>query len=183
VHRVALSIEAAIGRLRRLVFELNPPSLAASSLGEALRGYMHEYAREAPVSWTVCDRLRDQPADEPKQILFRVAQEALRNVRKHANAHHIEILLVPVDGGTLLQVKDDGVGFVPEEGWRARAGHIGMPSMRERLRRAGGWLEVRSASGAGTVLEAWLPPSEPAPCAPTPLETPRPLAYGGRFVR
>ncbi len=183
VHRVTLAIEAAIGRLRRLVFELNPPSLAASSLSEALRGYMLEYARESPVIWTVCDRLCDQPPDESKQILFRVAQEALRTVRKHAGAHHIEILLAPVDGGILLQVKDDGVGFVPEDAWRARAGHIGMRSMRERLQRAGGWLEVRSAPGAGAVLEAWLPPGDTGTAGTRPLDDARSVEFGGRFVR
>ena len=183
VHRVTLAIEAAIGRLRRLVFELNPPSLAASSLCEALRGYMVEYARESPVGWAVSDRLSEQPSDESKQILFRVAQEALRNVRKHAGAQRVEILLAPVDGGTLLQVKDDGVGFVPEDAWRARAGHIGMPSMRERMQRAGGWLEVRSAPGAGAVLEAWLPSSERSNVSPTTVDEPRSLDLGGWFVR
>ena len=183
VHRVTLAIEAAIGRLRRLVFELNPPSLTASSLCEALRGYMVEYARESPVGWTVSDRLSEQPSDESKQILFRVAQEALRNVRKHAGAQRIEILLAPVDGGTLLQVKDDGVGFVPEDAWRARAGHIGMPSMRERMQRAGGWLEVRSAPGAGAILEAWLPPADQGTVGPIGLDEPRSLELGGWLVR
>ncbi len=183
VHRVTLAIEAAIGRLRRLVFDLNPPSLAASSLCEALRGYMVEYARESPVAWAVSDRLSEQPSDESKQILFRVAQEALRNVRKHAGAHRVEILLAPVDGGTLLQVKDDGVGFVPEDAWRAQAGHIGMPSMRERMQRAGGWLEVRSAPGAGAVLEARLPSSETSSVSPTTLDEPGPLELGGWCVR
>ncbi len=183
VHRVTLAIEAAIGRLRRLVFELNPPSLAASSLCEALRGYMVEYARESPVGWAVSDRLSEQPSNECKQILFRVAQEALRNVRKHAAAHRVEILLAPVDGGTLLQVKDDGVGFVPDDAWRARAGHIGMPSMRERMQRAGGWLEVRSAPGAGAVLEAWLPSSETGTAKSTAVDEPRALELGAWFVR
>ncbi len=71
---------------------------AASSLSEALRGYMLEYARESPVIWTVCDRLRNQPRDESKQILFRVAQEALRNVRKHAGAV-LEAWLPPNETG------------------------------------------------------------------------------------
>ena len=181
VHRVTLSIEAAIGRLRRLVFELNPPSLAVSSLGQALQSYMVEYARETPVAWSVADRLGDQPSERLKQILFRVAQEALRNVRKHADAHRIEILLAPVSGGILLQVRDDGVGFVPEEAWQARAGHIGMPSMRERLQRAGGWLEIRSAPGAGAVIEAWLPSALVG--GHHIVDEPRSLASGGRRVR
>jgi signal transduction histidine kinase len=183
VHRVTLSIEAAIGRLRRLVFELNPPSLAAASLGEAVRGYMVEYARETPVSWSVADRLSAQPTERLKQILFRVAQEALRNVRKHAGALRIEILLASVDDGVLLQVKDDGVGFVPEEAMQARAGHIGMPSMRERLQRAGGWLEIRSAPGAGAILEAWLPTSPQTEHLREFVDEPRSIRCGGRLVR
>ncbi len=183
VRAVTVSIEAAIGRLRRLVFELNPPSLAASSLGEALQGYMLEYARETPVSWSVADRLGMQPSEELKQIMFRIAQEALRNVRKHADAQRIEILLAPIDAGVLLQIKDDGVGFVPEEARQSRAGHIGMPSMRERLQRAGGWLEVRSAPGAGAVVEAWLPKSPPTYAAMESVDEPRLLERGGRLVR
>jgi signal transduction histidine kinase len=180
VHRVTLSIEAAIGRLRRLVFELNPPNLAVSTLGQALQSYMVEYARETPVGWKVADRLRDQPTEQLKQIMFRVAQEALRNVRKHADAHRVEILLAPASEGLLLQVRDDGVGFVPEEAWQARAGHIGMPSMRERLQRVGGWLEIRSAPGAGAVVEAWLPATPVNGCQ---VDEPRSLAEGGRLVR
>ena len=181
VHRVTLSIEAAIGRLRRLVFELNPPNLAVSTLGQALQSYMVEYARETPVGWKVADRLRDQPTEQLKQIMFRVAQEALRNVRKHADAHRVEILLAPASEGLLLQVRDDGVGFVPEEAWQARAGHIGMPSMRERLQRAGGWLEIRRAPGAGAVVEAWLPATPVNGCQV--VDEPRSLAEGGRLVR
>jgi signal transduction histidine kinase len=183
VRRVALSIEAAIGRLRRLVFELNPPSLSASSLGDALHGYMIEYARETTVSWSLADRLQMQPSEELKQIMFRTAQEALRNVRKHADARHVEILLAPVDDGILLQIKDDGVGFVPQDALQGRPGHIGVPSMRERLRRAGGWLEVRSAPGAGAVVEAWLPKSPQTLRIPEP-DPELPAAHdGGRFVR
>ena len=104
-------------------------------------------------------------------------------MRKHAGAHHIEILLAPVEAALLLQVKDDGVGFVPEDARRARAGHIGMPSMRERLQRAGGWLEVRSAPGAGAVLEAWLPPGETGTAETRPLDDARSVEFGGRFVR
>jgi signal transduction histidine kinase len=183
VHSVTLSVEAAIGRLRRLVFELSPPSLAASSLGEALQGYMAEYARETPVSWSVADRLRMQPPEELKHIMFRIAQEALRNVRKHADAQRIEILLAPVDDGVLLQIKDDGVGFVVEEARQGHAGHIGMPSMRERLQRAGGWLEIRSAPGAGAVVEAWLPTSPHDHPVLADAEEPRLLRRGGRLVR
>jgi signal transduction histidine kinase len=157
IYSVALGIEAAIGRLRRLLFELNPPGLAASTLGEALQAYMLEFAAEAPIEWTVDDDLTGQPAEELKQVLFRVAQEALRNVRKHADAKRVDVRLSECDGGILLQIRDDGVGFAPHEAWRVRAGHIGMPSMRERMERVGGWLETRSRPGAGAVIEAWLP--------------------------
>lgn len=187
VNQVTLSIEAAIGRLRRLVFELNPPSLTATSLGDALQGYMLEYTRETPVGWTLSDRLVHQPSDELKQILFRVAQESLRNVRKHAAARRIEILLTTVNDGVLLQIKDDGVGFIVEDARRARAGHIGMSSMRERLQRAGGWFEVRSAPGAGAIVEAWLPASTRGRRIAGPIDEPRSLPrrakYGGGIVR
>ena len=93
-------------------------------------------------------------------ILYRVAQEALTNVAKHANARHVWVTLRPTDGGVELEVRDDGVGF--DHGVvadLAREGHFGLIGMRERLEMAGGRWEVARAPEGGTLVRSFLPDS------------------------
>jgi len=90
--------------------------------------------------------------------LFRVAQEALRNVGRHARARRIEVDLASRQGGIEMTVRDDGVGFDPAE-TRQRPG-LGQVSMRERLHLIGGRLSVESALGRGTTVRAWAPHQE-----------------------
>ena len=93
-------------------------------------------------------------------ILYRIAQEALVNVRKHAHATNVEITLEEGDEGYTLQVKDDGVGFERSEISDPSLGHIGLTSMRERASLAGGWFRIESTGGSGTIAEAWIPRAE-----------------------
>jgi len=86
--------------------------------------------------------------------LFRVAQEALRNIVRHAGAQSARLSLAPKDGGLQLLVTDDGVGFEPKIGHSAG---LGVASMRERVREVGGKFSIRSEPGAGTTVQAWAP--------------------------
>jgi len=88
--------------------------------------------------------------------LFRVAQEALNNVSRHARARAASVTLKPVDGGLMLTVHDDGVGFNRTEA--AERGHLGLASMRERIQLVSGALDIESAPGQGTAISAWVPP-------------------------
>jgi len=90
--------------------------------------------------------------------LFRVAQEALRNVARHARARRVEVSLRGLDGGLQLAVQDDGAGFDPARG-RERPS-LGLASMRERVHLLGGELEIESAPGRGTSIRAWVPLEE-----------------------
>ena len=87
--------------------------------------------------------------------LFRVAQEAVTNVARHSGARTVGVTLRQVDGGLLLAVSDDGVGFDPESSDRRRS--LGLASMRERIRLVNGTLDIESAPGQGTVIVAWVP--------------------------
>ena len=100
------------------------------------------------------DRLHAQPPAEVRVALYRIAQEAINNVRKHANAHTIEVVLDGVADGFRLRIADDGRGFRPGD-WTAD--HYGIPLMRERAEAEGGWLRLVAAPGAGTCVECWLP--------------------------
>ena len=93
-----------------------------------------------------------------QEALLRVAQEALANVRKHARAHRVRLTLSYLDDTTLLDVRDDGVGFDPEAPARnGSGGGFGLAGMRERLGAHGGTLTVEAAPGQGTTVAAALP--------------------------
>jgi signal transduction histidine kinase len=90
--------------------------------------------------------------------LLRVAQEALANVRKHADAHRVQLTLSYLDDATLLDIRDDGTGFDPAT--PARNGSVagfGLAGMRERLAAHGGTLTIETAPGQGTSVAAALP--------------------------
>ena len=98
------------------------------------------------------DDLRLRP--ETERELYRVAQEALNNVLKHAHAGRVTVRLDARDGRAALEVADDGVGFEPA---LSGGGGFGLPGMRERVERLGGSLWIESAPGAGTRVRAEVP--------------------------
>jgi signal transduction histidine kinase len=104
-------------------------------------------------------------------VLYRVAQEALTNVAKHAKAQHARVALQVRHGQVALQVGDDGTGFATTHpadpiGDHLGLNHFGLASMRQQLEMAGGSLQVRSRPGQGTTISATLPViPEPAPAS------------------
>jgi signal transduction histidine kinase len=101
--------------------------------------------------------LEVEPVPEVRATLFRIAQEAITNARKHAHATHLSLVLTSEDDGFSLLVSDDGKGFEVADLADAQPGHIGVPTMIERAELAGGWCRLRSAPGDGTTVECWLP--------------------------
>ncbi|HEY8842316.1 MAG TPA: ATP-binding protein, partial [Gaiellaceae bacterium] len=106
------------------------------------------------------DQLSVQPSPESRAILYRIVQEALANVRKHAQATAATVALREVENGFLARVSDDGVGFVAGDE-EPVPGHLGLAAMRERAELAGGWLKIKAAPGKGTTLEVWIPVALP----------------------
>ena len=88
--------------------------------------------------------------------LFRISQEALNNIAKHANARKVSLRLETEGGDMLLTIRDDGAGFDPAQ-VRQRSSRYGMTTMKERVLAAGGSLEVDSTPGKGTTLRARVP--------------------------
>lgn len=146
----------SIESLRRLVFELRPPSLDRDGLDVAFRESLLDWARDENVSVTVTSNLATLPNTEERAVLFRIGQEAFSNVRKHARARTVSVSLEEVTGGILLHVADDGVGFTGGPPAVDSALHVGVTSMKERAEQAGGWLRIEHP-GSGTVVEAWIP--------------------------
>ena len=145
-------------RLRRLLFELRPPALDEAGLGPALELFLTDSFAHDGFDWRVENNLEEEPAPEARAIIYRVALEALTNVRKHADASMVEVLLERRGVGVVLRVRDDGAGFdLPERDAPAEPGHIGLVSMRERAEAAGGRFKVSSTPGSGTTVEFWMP--------------------------
>src|SRR5260370_22308753 len=96
--------------------------------------------------------------------VFRLIQEALNNVRKHAHASQVIIRIRVLSGLLTVQVSDNGTGFLPEQDYKsAQPGqHVGLRLMRERIERVGGFLELHSKPGEGTTLKARFPLTSPA---------------------
>lgn len=150
------TIGQVISSLRNLLFQLRPLTLDRDGLAATLRELLHRVGEEAGFSSTLRDEMETEPPPESRVTCYRIAQEALANIRKHARASFAEVHLRTEGGGTRVRIQDDGRGFDPER-LSPRPGHLGLPDMRERAELAGGWLRVTSAPGAGTVVEFWIP--------------------------
>jgi signal transduction histidine kinase len=159
------SLSRSIESLRRLVFELRPPSLDRDGLDVAFRESVLDWAAEESVSVTVMCKLAARPSTEERVVLFRIGQEALNNVRKHARARSVSVSLEEVGGGILLRVADDGVGFTCGPRAANSARHFGVANMTERAEQAGGWLRIDHPP-SGTVVEAWIPINREPELAP-----------------
>ena len=154
------AVLGTIQSMRHMLFDLRPPILDEEGLGPALRYFLDN--SEIDAAWAVEDELDTEPSTQTRVILYRIAQEALTNARKHAHADEISVKLQDRDGGVWMEIADDGVGYTPEGSVVAEPGHLGIAAMRERAEMAGGWCTLRSLPGAGTTLEVWLPMEEEA---------------------
>ena len=158
------TIQLAISRLRHLLFELRPPVLDNEGLSAALGTYLEEMD-DSDTAYRLDDQLSAQPSPEIRTILYRIVQEALTNVRKHAQAGQATVTLREVERGFLVRISDDGVGFVTTDSQQV-PGHLGLAAVRERAELAGGRLSIEATPGGGTTFEVWIPavlPSEAEP--------------------
>ena len=120
-------------------------------------------ARRRSPQFSLEQQLQEEPEAELRVLLYRVAQEALTNIRKHAHARRVNVILAEHDGGFLIRITDDGVGFTAPGTLQSGRGHLGLSTMRERAEMAGGWCRLLSLPGAGTTVEIWVPGSAPPP--------------------
>jgi signal transduction histidine kinase len=152
---LAADVGATIERMRGLVFNLRPPALDWAGIGSALRLLLEETRERCGISYALESRLDDEPPEAVRVVLYRIAQEAIANACKHAEAARVEVTLAPLDGGVHAAVRDDGRGMpaAAEPGRHS----FGISGMRERAEAAGGWCRVESAPGEGTAVEFWVP--------------------------
>jgi signal transduction histidine kinase len=144
----------ALGEMRLLLFELRPPLLQQHGLEAALRERLQAVETRSGLVTDFLAEGNTRLAPDQEQDLYRLAQEALNNVLKHAHASHVSVRLSVTQAATVLSVADDGVGF--DASLRGIEG-LGLRGMRERAERLGGTLRIQSAPGQGTRIEVEAP--------------------------
>jgi signal transduction histidine kinase len=148
------AIEKTIEQVQTLAFELRPSTLDEFGLVGALRLLVSRHGERARLRASFTATSTDTRApSEIETACFRIVQEALSNVARHARARHVEVTLMTENLALEVTVRDDGVGFSVE---RLRTG-LGLVGMDERAELAGGRLDIESAPGAGTTLRARFP--------------------------
>jgi signal transduction histidine kinase len=140
--------------VRRLAVELRPKALDDFGLVAALERLTAGFAEQTGVAVELESRLADaRLPSEVETALYRIVQEALTNVVKHAQAEHVSIVLMPKDSSVAAVIEDDGRGFSPDGDGEG----LGLVGMRERVALVEGRLEIESAEGAGTTIVVEVP--------------------------
>ena len=151
------TVRDAIQQLRSLIVEIHPPQLESAGLAGVLEDLAAGVSSSGlEVDVEVEPGLRLQA--ESEQLLFRAAQEGLRNIVAHAQATRATLAVRPDAGGVVLLVADDGIGFTAASLAQRRAGgHLGLELLAELAADAGGRLEMESQPGIGTTLRLRVP--------------------------
>jgi signal transduction histidine kinase len=176
LRRLEILVGRALDELQRLIADLRPSHLDDLGLPAAVRWYAGEAQNRAgvPIHVEILGTARPISATV-NTALFRVVQEAITNVVKHAQAHAVTVSLEFAEGEVRVQVKDDGRGFEPA----GLANHADRPAwgllgMRERAALLGGHMSLRSAAGEGTIVEVRIPDA-----AQPEVKDEEPIAVGG----
>jgi PAS domain S-box-containing protein len=158
IEKISATVRATIASLRSLMFTLRPSSLDRGGLAMALQTYIEQQESEhESTRYELENRLSNEPSEDQRVVLYRVAQEALTNVGRHAQASVVRVVLEEVDDGFEVRIEDDGVGFASAGRAVSPAGHLGVTAMREQSEQVGGWMRIESREGTGTVVRCWLP--------------------------
>ena len=153
------TLREQIREVRRSIFALRPIDLERFGLLETVRKYVQDFGEQNNLRThlTLLGDIKLAPSDEA--ITFRILQESLNNVAKHAKASNVWVCLEASEARAALTVRDDGVGFDPHlvGGKVSSVGGMGLTQMRERMESRGGNYGLSSAVGAGTTVQASLP--------------------------
>ncbi|RZJ09742.1 MAG: histidine kinase [Rubrivivax sp.] len=158
-------LDQGIALKRRIIEDLRPSALSNLGLIPALEILTQEFAQRSGLQLSL--ELADSPTEDGERLaLYRLVQEALTNILRHAKARQVRVSLGEADGWLQLQIRDDGQGFNPEA---VGAGHHGLLGMRYRIESLGGTLQLLSTPGSGTLVLARLPLRTPqASAEPSP---------------
>jgi signal transduction histidine kinase len=163
------TIQAATERARHVMFQLRPQVLTERGLEAAVRGLLEDAAADGGFRFELTSTVERYPRPL-ENLCYRVLQEAITNVRKHARARTVSVNLKQHADAIVCEVSDDGVGFdlagaLDRDRMRL---HLGLESMRERVSVAGGTLDIRTAPGRGATFTFSFPLSAVAEPRPAP---------------
>ena len=158
LHETVLMVDDLVKSVRRIATDLRPPILDQLGLPAAVEWLAQDFSRRTGIQ---CDATvlptDDAIGDDLATALFRIVQEALTNVLRHAGATCVNIELAMKSGCVALEINDDGSGITEAD--TIGPGSLGILGMRERASAVGGVLEVTPRAGGGTRVAAWFPPS------------------------
>jgi len=152
IDKLADQAQANSRDVRGVIHDLRPVALDELGLVPALREHLDRCQREHGLNVELAAEVPERLPAAVETALFRIVQEAVNNVLRHARARHVRVVLLRDDAQVRLDVVDDGQGFDPQLPRSGR--HIGLWSMRERVERLGGQFMVRSTPGQGTTVTA-----------------------------
>ena len=162
IARTQRLVEKSVNIVHEFARELRPAVLDDLGLIPALHSFVKLFSKRTRIRVHLKVFAKVERLDTARRtVLFRVAQEALTNVSRHAQASRVEVSIQKVAGFVCMIIKDDGKSFPVERIMRYRGTkHLGLLGMRERLEMVGGCLEVESAPGQGTTLTALITPGQ-----------------------
>ncbi len=159
-----LTLEDVISSLRSTAGELRPPALTSFGLEKAIRSHCSVFCQAQPNLKIHLDLDKDGQLlpERTRLALYRIYQVALVNVVRHSHATQVDVRFQLLPDSVVLEVQDNGQGFIPPLRWveLARGGHMGLVGAKERAEAAGGTFEVHSTPGQGTLLRVVLPLSD-----------------------
>ena len=161
LHETTRMVDDLVKSVRRIATDLRPPILDQLGLPAALEWLAQDFSRRTSIQCeATIGATNDAINGELGTALFRIVQEALTNVLRHAGATRVDIALGMKSGCVTLEINDDGTGIT--EAGTVGPGSLGILGMRERAAALGGVLEVVPRQEGGTRVAAWFPPSAPA---------------------
>jgi signal transduction histidine kinase len=143
--------------MRALIFQLRPPGLSEQGLIATLQQHVAMLRRREGLTIDLFVTGEERDARGIEQAMYRIAQEALNNVVKHAGACQVEVALDLRPEQVTMAIVDDGRGFEQRQAGNGNGRHLGLISMNERALELGGRLQIDSAPGAGTRITVIVP--------------------------
>ena len=163
LQEIALSLDSEVSYL---AWELRPSALDDLGFEAALDAYVLEWSRhfEIPADFQSAKIPKRRLNEQIEIHMYRIAQEALNNIAKHADAKQVSVVLERLDERMVLIIEDDGIGFVPKKiAVPEKSGRgLGLLGMRERATLIGGEVEIESAPGSGTTIFVRVPLAPPS---------------------
>jgi signal transduction histidine kinase len=165
IARTQLLVEKSVNIVHEFARELRPAVLDDLGLIPALHSFVKLFSKRTRIRVHLKVFAEVEQLDIARRtVLFRVAQEALTNVSRHAHASRVEVSIQKLANGICMKIKDDGKSFEAERMMRSRGRkHLGLLGMRERLEMVGGHFDVASARGDGTTITARIPSGNGTP--------------------